>query len=363
MTPGPTLRVNGRFYAARPSGVQRVADALVRGLCDRAEVTLQVPRGCPVPGEVARRARVRAGRLGGQAWEQLELPLRRGGGVVAVDPANAGPAWGGRRVLVLHDVLPLSHPAAYAPGFRRWFGQVVARAARRARVVVMFSEWAREEAIRRIGLPPDRVRVIPQGIEPFHEPAPPDLVRRTLERFQIHGPFILAAGGGDPRKNAGFLGEVLERLPPGPDGPVPLVLVGAGYSHVHAAAPLPGASKRIRPVGHVTDDELRALYTAARVFCFPSLAEGFGRPPLEAMGCGTPVVAAAYEAGAEVLGDAAIRLPLDAAAWCGAVSDLLSDDALHASRRAAGLRHARAFRWDAAADALLLACADAAEGA
>ena len=353
------LGVNGRFYGTRTSGVQRVAGALVERLCDRAEVTLRIPRGCIVPEDVRRRAEVREGRLRGPAWEQLELPARGRGGALELDPANAGPAWGGRRVLILHDVLPLSHPDAYSRSFRSWFAQVVSRSARRARKVIMFSEWARREAIQHLGLQPERVRVLTQGLEPFHEPAPVERVRATLDRFGLSRPYILATGAGDSRKNAAFLRRVLERLPGGPAGAPTLVLVGAPYRHVHRPDGNAAWGVDVRHLGHVTDQELQALYTAARVFCFPSLAEGFGRPPLEAMGCGTPVVAADYGSAAEVLGEAAVLLPLDAAAWGVTLRELLEDDELRGSRAAAGRAHARRFRWDAAVEGLLEACEDA----
>lgn len=370
------IGVNGRFLVARPTGVQRVARELVGRLADRADVTLHVPRGCVVPEDLRARTRVRRGALRGPLWEQLELPLRARAGGIELDPANAGPLLGGRRVLLLHDVLPLTHDDAYTPAFRRWFRHVVGRAARRAALVVLFSEWGRDEAIRHLGLKRDRTAVIGQGVEPFDAPADPADVRRTLARFGIEGPFILAPGTGDPRKGGAFLRTVVEGLGEPPAGaPRPtLVLVGAPYGHVHApadgqahagaevraevppAGPAPDGRPAIRTLGHVSDDELRALYSAARVFCFPSAAEGFGRPPLEAMACGAPVLAGDYGAAPEVLEGAATLLPRDPARWRSALRAFLYDDALAARAAQAGRRHAAGFRWDAAADRLLALC-------
>ena len=359
-----TIAVNGRFLAARPTGVQRVAMELVSRISRRVPTTLRVPRGCPVPEALRGSTAVVEGRLAGRGWEQLELPSQAGPAELQLDPANAGPLWGGRRVLLLHDVLPLSDPDAYTPAFRLWFRHVVARSARRAARVVMFSEWARAEAIRRIGLDAERVVVVGQGVEPFDRPASADAVCATLRRHGIEPPFILGLGAGDPRKNSGFLVEVVRGLEP--DGAAPaLVLVGAAYPHVQGHGGDAGASRppRIHRLGHVTDDELHALYTAARVFCFPSRAEGFGRPPLEAMGCGTPALVGDYGCAAEVVGGAAAILPPDIDAWRRALRPLLADDdaAAEASRRSH--QHAARFRWDPVVDRLLAAFRAATAGA
>ena len=348
--------MNGRFCAARPTGVQRVAGELVRRLVPAAEVVLHLPRGAPTPAWPAAVVR-RPGVLSGPLWEQAELPWRRARDAhdVALDPANAGPRGGGRRVLVLHDVFPLDHPEWYGPAFRRWFAAAVAPSARRAERVVTFSRWARDRAVAVLGLDPGRVDVIRQGVEPFDRPPPDDVLRRTRARLDLPPRFLLATGGGDPRKNVAFLDGLLQRLEPR----LPLVVVGDAYAHVQAAGgPDPGGD--MRRVGHVGDDELRALYRLATVFCFPSLGEGFGRPPLEAMAGGTPVVAADYGCAAEVLGEGAERLPLDPDAWARAVAELAEDGPARRRAVEAGRRRAAAYRWSDAADGLLRACREAA---
>lgn len=362
------LAVNGRFLTARPTGVQRVARELVREMIRQLRepecLTLFVPRGHE-PSPELRGARIPVtGRLGGIPWEQLELPARTLRGYdVSLDPANAGPVWGGRRVLVLHDVLPLTHPDGYSPAFREWFRRVVVTAARRARRVVTFSEWSKEQAVRAIGLRPERVVVAIQGTRPFRDPAATGAVRAVLDRLGVASGYVLATGLGDPRKNVEFLADVMEvlRRRPGP-GPL-LVLTGAGYRHVH---PPVEATRHpdVRRLGHVTDADLRALYTGAGAFCFPSLAEGFGRPPLEAMACGAPVITAPYGSAREVLGDAASIVPLEPGAWADAIEEALTDGPGRRRRVARGRAHAARFRWEDTARQVFEACrAAAAEGA
>jgi glycosyltransferase involved in cell wall biosynthesis len=122
---------------------------------------------------------------------------------------------------------------------------------------------------------------------------------------------------------------------------------GSGITHVHAGTSLPTLPPNTRLLGKVDDDDLPTLLTAARVFAYPSLYEGFGLPPLEAMACGTPCVVANVAALPEVTGPAALQVdPLDVSAIARALDKLLTDDALHAQLRAKGLRHAVGFTWD-----------------
>lgn len=350
------LAVNGRFLGTRVTGVQRVARQLVDALTEHADVRLYLPRGTEAPAAVRGRCTVTRGVLRGVPWEQLELPLRtlRDGVALSLDPANAGPLAGGRRVLILHDVFPVTHPGWYTAGFCRWFRLAVAGAARRAERVVMFSEWAKQEAVRALGLPEQRVVVATQGTAPFDGPPPPAVVHATLERLGLRPGYILATGEGDARKNVGFLLDALPGLH-APDPPT-VVLTGAPYAHVHAATVSREGRFPVRRLGFVPDHELRALYAGAGIFCFPSRAEGFGRPPLEAMACGAPVIGADYGSAREVLGSAATILPLEPRAWVEAIAALLADPGERSRRSRAGLAHAAGFRWKVAAEQVLEAC-------
>lgn len=357
------IAVNGRFHAARPTGVQRVARELVEELGRRVDLTLYLPGDCDPPESARNGLRAVRGVLRGVAWEQVELPARtlRDRPDLSLDPANAGPTRGQPRVLILHDVFPVTHPEWYGAAFRAWFRARVVPAARRAARLVMFTEWAKAEAVRTLGIPEARIAVVTQGTAPFREPPVRADVDATLARMGLRRGYVLAGGAGDPRKNAPFLLEVMRQLP-ARDGSVPdLVVTGASYPHVHAGRPEPAPREcagavRVRRPGFVTDDELRALYAGAGVFCFPSHAEGFGRPPLEAMACGAPVIAADYGSAREVLGGAGMILPLEPRAWAEAVDALLRDEGERGRRIQAGRGHASGFRWEDAAGQLLEVC-------
>ena len=227
-------------------------------------------------------------------------------------------------MLTVHDVLPLRHPELFTRANRLHFRRFVAPAARRAAAVLTGSVHVREQIVELLDVEPERVDVTPYGISERFRPTEPDPA--WLERrFGIRGPYLLTVGAGDPRKNVVTARQVA--------GTRQLVVVGQGG------------------VGHVTDDELVALYGGAGCFLFLSLDEGFGLPPLEAMACGCPVLASARGSLPEVLGDAALLVEPDADGAATGLARVLQDDALRADLREKGLERARTFSWEACARA------------
>jgi glycosyltransferase involved in cell wall biosynthesis len=351
------LGFNGRFLHARPSGVQRFARELLTRLARLADVTLFLPGGVGAPRTEA--ARSDTGRLHAHFWEQLELPLqaRRARVDVLLHPANAAPLWGGPNVVVLHDLAPLVEPAAFRPAYRAWARVAHVAAARRAAAVVTVSVCSASDLARLLRVPPDRITVVRQGAGPLDSPASAHAVEAARGTYGLARRYFLAATGGDPRKGEAFL-RALWASWPGRDAPE-LVIVGGRYADVHApvAAAFPETDPRIRTLGHVPDETLRALYTGAVALLHPSRLEGFGRPPLEALACGTRVLVTPYAAAAEILGDTCDRVPEDADAWRCALVRLLSEDAGTRARHIeAGRRWAATFEWDAAATELLRVC-------
>ncbi len=374
------IGINGRFLAAPLTGVQRFAVEVASRITGD-DVVLLLPGGVELPAAVPARAHVVRGRLPGHAWEQLELPAaaRRAGCRAVLHLAGTAPLRSDGAVLAIHDVLPLTRPEWFGRRFRAWRRTVLRAAAPRAAAVITVTEWAREEIVRTLGVDRDRVHVVPQGIEPFDAPASIAEVTAMRRRRGLPAPFLLAVGAGDPRKNLAFLHGVLARWPSDP--PPPLVVVGAAPRRVHGSADgRPGrdagagdtaagsgeTSRRardVRYIGRVDDDELRALYTAASALCFPSRAEGFGRPPLEALGCGTPALAADYGAAREAFGDAVPLLPLDPDAWVHALHPLVCDGAARADAVERARHGVRIARWEETAARVEAVCRAAAEAA
>jgi len=219
--------------------------------------------------------------------------------------------------------------------------------------VLTVSRWSADQLIQLVGVDPDRVDVVTQGVEPFHQPASADVVRSVQKRWSLPPEYVLTVDGGDPRKNSTFLTGVMEDLASKLGRKVALVVAGQPR-HVHRSSPsLEPVSQNVVDVGPVTDEELHGLYTGASVFCFPSLAEGFGRPPLEAVACGTPAVVAEYGPAREVMGGGAEILPLDRATWTAMLDDLLSDADRRRDLVARGRQVAARYRWDRTCDQVL----------
>lgn len=359
------LGVNGRFLTARPTGVQRYAHELLAALSTLTDPVLFVPRGARPAGGVAARLEAYEGRSRGPLYEQLELPVaaRHARADVVLGPANAAPLVGGPHVVVLHDVLPLLRPGDYTLRYRAWVRVAHVAAARRAAAVVTVSAWSADQISRCLGIPRSRMTVIPQGVGPLDAPAEGEPVAEMRRRLDLDGPYFLAVTGGDPRKGAGFLEELWRDPTWQAGGNATLVVVGGAHRGVHR--PLPGRdhAPAVLRLGSVSDDDLRALYTGSVALLHPASAEGFGRPPLEALACGTRAIVAPYGPASEVLGDAADIMPLDPKRWGAALGAALGEpDDERARRVDLGRRHAARYTWAETARMVLAVCEAVAAG-
>ena len=269
-----------------------------------------------------------------------------------------------RMVCTVHDLGPLEHPEWYAPEVTRHFEALHRSVVQRADRVVAVSGATREAFVRLLGADAERVHVVHSGISADFAPVAEGAAREIAARYAVRRPYVLYVGSRERRKNLlGLLhafARVAERRPE-----PSLVLVGA-RPHVEArdvqgaqswsgteiedAVASLGMADKVRILGMVPRAHLPALYSAASLFAFPTLYEGFGFPGLEAMACGAPVVASNRSAVPEVLGDAALLAdPEDADAFGGAMLRVLEDDALAAELRSKGAARARTFTWERAA--------------
>lgn len=225
-------------------------------------------------------------------------------------------------VVTVHDLAVLRHPGTFNQWTRRYSRFAVPRVARAARLVIAVSEFTKRELVELLGLPEDRVRVIPNGVEPVFTPAGP----------RTEGDYVLAVGTLEPRKNLAIAQQAAQSLA------VPLRVVGAsGW----------GGVKIDGWVGRASDEELASLYRGARCLVYPSLYEGFGIPVLEAMACGTPVVTSRGGATEEVAGGAAVLVdPRDPDSVAAGIEEAVArrDELVPL-----GLARAAKFTWERAA--------------
>ena len=228
----------------------------------------------------------------------------------------------------------------------------VRRTAKAAEHLLVPSEHTRGDIIETYRIDPGRVTVTPLAAAPHFEPVrDKNEVTRVRELFKINGDYILAVGSIQPRKNLAHLIAAysdLRRARPKDNLPK-LVLVGKLawlYDETLRAVEEFGLNDLTVFTGYVTETELRALYTGALCFVYPSYFEGFGLPPLEAMQCGTPVIAGNRTSLPEVVGDAGLLVdPFDKDALASAIGGMIDDPGLRSELRAKGLERARHFSW------------------
>ncbi|HYN86318.1 MAG TPA: glycosyltransferase family 1 protein [Pyrinomonadaceae bacterium] len=302
-------------------------------------------------------ARVAVGALG-RRWWSVGLPLhaRRRGYDLFHGTNYDVPVWGGcATVLTVHDLSTRLHPETHEARrvFRsRWRLPLMARA---ATVIITPTESVRRELCQHMTVEPSKVFAVAEAPRRVFAPADETEAREVRRRLGVEGDFLLAVGTVEPRKNLLALVLAFEELVRRRGENLRLRLVIAGprgwlNREFLARAEHWVVKDRITFTGYVSDEDLRALYTSCRAFVYPSLYEGFGLPPLEAMACGAPVVASRIPALAETAGGAALLVPpSDVRALAEAVEGVLDDAALAARLARAGLAHAAKFTWERAA--------------
>jgi glycosyltransferase involved in cell wall biosynthesis len=265
-------------------------------------------------------------------------------------PRSPAPA-----VVTLHDLQHRELPEFFSTGERAYRARAYDRAARNAARVISVSEHGRAVAIDLLGLDPARVTAIPWGLDHGRfRPGPVEDDARLLASYRLPQQFLLYPANLWPHKNHAALLRALARSS---HRELSLVLTGQPYRRLgeleRLAAEL-GIRDRVRHLGYVPAAALPALYRAAVALAFPSLYEGFGGPPLEAMACGCPVAASRAASLEEVCGDAAVYFdPRNGDDMAAAVDRVVADSELRAALRSGGLERAAGFTWDKAARAHL----------
>lgn len=268
-------------------------------------------------------------------------------------------------VVTIHDLIHLRVRDPRRPWLAPLYARVMLRlAVRRAARIITVSESTRVDLETRLGASPARIRVVPNGVAPDFQPAlDAALVVQALAALGVAAPYFLFVGNPLPHKNLPALLDAFAGLPAAAGR---LVLVGIpprARPGVMAACTARGIVPRVTILAPVPGDRMPCLYQGATALVCPSLWEGFGLPALEAMACGTPVLAGARGALPEVVGGAAVLVdPTDVDALREGMYTLAGQESLRAALRASGLARARAFSWRRAAEATIAVYREAVPG-
>lgn len=349
--------INGKFLSGIPTGVHRVAEELIchaKAIIDadpkiaqKLEISLWIPRDAVVNADRLGIPYRIVGPFTGNLWEQLTLPLHARGRTV-LSLCNVGPMMSREAVTMFHDAQVHLAPDSYSWPFRFWYRLHQPVSGRRHRRILTVSHFSREQ-LARVGVASlGRTAVVHNGVDHVLSTEPDDSI---LAHLGLTGtPYAVALANTQPHKNIRLLLKAFSR----PDlEKVKLVLFGSARAADFAAADHLVADNVIF-AGRVSDAELRSLYGHALCIAFPSLTEGFGLPPLEAMTTGCPAIVAPHGALPEICGDAVIYAPGDdAEAWADAVVRLRDDAAFRKGLREAAFRQSANFTWKRAASQLV----------
>jgi len=255
-------------------------------------------------------------------------------------------------VVTIHDCIHLMFPQ-YLPNRRSlaYARTAITLAAKRSTRILTGSESSKRDILRFVDVPPGKIDVIYHACDPrFRSEPNEEDVARVRERFQLQDQFVLYAGNVKPHKNLERLIEAFYLVRGRGLDNLKLVLIGddiSKYSALRRAVHRHQLHKYVRFLGFLSLDILAVLYRLAGVFAFPSLYEGFGLPPLEAMASGTPVVTSNISSLPEVTGDAAVQVdPYDATAIADGIYRVLTDDSLRHDLKRRGLERATQFSWE-----------------
>jgi glycosyltransferase involved in cell wall biosynthesis len=330
--------LNGRFLRQRCTGVQRVAVEISSRL--QTQVQRVIPR------------HMHSG-LAGHMWEQCVLPAHVHDGVLW-SPCNTGPLAVRRQIVTIHDMAVFDHPEWFSASFARLYHLLLPRLARRVAKIVTVSEFSRRRIADRLAVDASKIDVIYPGVGENFRPQRQQDIDAVKRKYGLDGcRYFVTLGTIEPRKNLDLVMRAWKEVGGELGAGVRLVVIGDGnnavFSQTHAVESL----RNVLFTGYVKDAELVALLCGAVALLYPSLYEGFGLPPLEAMACGIPAVITRCASLAEVGGNAAFYVDSDDPRQMGGVlSRLVRETALCEDYGQRGRERAAGFTWQRSAAAM-----------
>lgn len=332
------IALNARFYSHVPTGMQRYGIEMA----DRLGDLLDVVR----PSSPLRGAK-------GHLWEQFYLPAASGNRLLW-SPNNTGPLAVSRQICTMHDIIPVEHPEWFNTRFAAWYKYLLPRLCHRVRHLIAVSQFTKDRLVERFGVNADNITVVWNGVDSQFRPRTTDEIAEVRLALGIESPrYLLSLGSLEPRKNLPRLLAAWSRLKAELPADLSLVVTGSkGAPLVFKDSGISRIPDGVHFTGYARQEHLPALYSGALALVYPSLYEGFGLPPLEAMACGTPVITSNTTSLPEITAGAALLVdPLNEDDIAAAILRMVREEDLRRSLSARSLAHASRWTWDAAAAA------------
>jgi len=263
-----------------------------------------------------------------------------------------------KKVVTVHDFTPLVtrwlHPRSRRMSFYIRYLYVLPLILRRAHIIIAISNSTKKDLEKYIGITSDKIRVVYHGIDKNYKPIEDiEKLGEIKSKYRLSFPFILGQGTDAPAENVAILIEAFRQMRANVSdngsslGSTKLVFFGHYDPAILSKVRSIGFQNEILFLGYVPESDLPALYSAARIFVYPSLYDGFGFPPLEAMACGTPTVVSNVASLPEVVGDCGLMFdPLDAVELVGKMHTLLLEEDIRSKLAMKGLERAKEFTWE-----------------
>jgi len=341
--------INARFLTQTITGVQRFAIEICRLLQDLIpEIRFVAPDNIIHPDLAAELNVETYGKLSSHFWEQLELPLylRRLGNPLLVNLCNTAPVYYNNKVVCIHDLSSFINPQWFSKSFATVYKIILPQIARSSKKIITVSNFSKDSLHSILNIPKTDIEVIYNGVsENF-------ISNNTLTSVNKYGHYILSVSSIEPRKN---LKNLIQAFKLADITGIKLVIVGAGSKVFNDPdlKMLVQDREDIIFTGYLSDTNLAEVYQKARLFVYPSLFEGFGIPPLEAMYCGCPTIVSNTSSLPEVCGDASYYVnPLEPNEIAQAIKLLAENEEIRKTLILKGLKRARTFNWKNSAEKL-----------
>ncbi|HYW35433.1 MAG TPA: glycosyltransferase family 1 protein [Balneolaceae bacterium] len=327
--------INGHFRTQRVTGVQRYAHEVISQF-DKENISydwVQPPR------------KLQSDSLR-QLWMQTVMPFKIPANSLLWSPTNVGPVYREHQLLTLHDIADQLYPEWFDPKYVRWRQLILPGLLKRVRGIITVSEFSKRTIAQLFPGTAEKIRVIYNGVRIDHfYPRTDNEIEGVREDLGLHKPFVLNVGSLDPRKNTSRLIKAWGKLQQSIRNEMDLVIAGGGaqqFAFHHQKS----EDENVRFIGYVNNKQLPVLYSAAEVFVYPSLFEGFGLPVLEAMACKTPVITSDKTALKEISGPAVTVDPISVEEIRSALEKLIQSPAQRSRMKDRGLKWASRFRWE-----------------